>query len=1460
MSTGSIGAAAGLAGCPEISQDSGSGPTESSDGAGDDGSDDDEGSSDDDGGPTVSDTGRSDGGRPVYAVDPAPVIEGRDSEIRSAFLDMHYRRVESTVSGTGLSSHAVSYGHGAGEEAPEAPRTQSRLTAGVLTSPATVDDGENPLTTAPLSELLVAEEGTPLRRVIGLGSEVEWVRPPIEVDVRPTTTLGTETRVREFVGFVNNRSTESQSREAGATQPSGIGVVTVYALRVSVEGSVVVLGMADCWETQSLEPEDVDERNASRSEIVETATREVERSREAMDDSAGALTKTGDDEDEFHCHTPPDPTEEHELVEVGAAAGMTMIGQEKLGYRTEESGALDNRTSYLTGRSDLSDWDVCESVGEDFERGTEHKLEIETVTRAYTVGGDDTFPFGVVTAPLVERDGEEQNALATESLRTLLTTGWDGLLAGALRYLDLYGNSDPRGRKLSWETGPSELSTTLGAADFDSSLDDVTAFEGTVTQRFNQTGEDKAVDVHVVRKIASDRVWVALLVNVASGDEYWDSRSNAREVFTSAVDAVEFGTRTPGTWIDLGVEDLRLVQTVADTRVQNSSGSLVPLETSEVDDVDLVADENVAPLFDFDVPDPIPAHAVLEFDVDGLSALRRTTLAASSLEDLKDGMDTAVVFNRNSINGTNELPVFPIATDTGSVSMDARAPSGYTYSSETRDEGSDYTVAEVEPLRVGFIPITDEAPIRVRERYGGSNGRADSYDETVEMALSYLRRTYPGTVYAYQSPPSSPLPGQRAWLDVWLRSGKVMLDDFQAANNALQAVSGDVSSASGTVHALGGTQSDAESAIENNGFHATVAIVPSGYFEWYGNTFGYGNINGITPPLANMAVGVLEGMPETVAHELGHKFVADPYDVAGPNGDYPMAQRKTDLTAGSPTSVNTHHARHQDSDFRDNTPRDGPGVVSHGFDLTGGSFRIVEDYDLNAPSSSSPIFSYDNDGDDDFDLIESLMGYSGEAKWADERILQTLINNDWSRVGPGRWLFSATGAVDDDGAVAFTSVRALRNHPVVEEDEDGGAVSVEMVAPDEKTLATQQVGDSHRVHHVGEIDGFVSVDIPFPLESAELRATRNGTQTTLNPIVRPIRDAIDRVPDRGIEGDPETTREQVESDLDRVAAPMEAGDYETAASRLTAFPDTVSRKFLGEYGGYQNQPTSEELLDIVDRMIERLRVLAEYGGTSGPEPTTVSRERNYEVNDVSRVDVFTVSEQSEFSLAFENLTGCPFDVFVVALEQLSTYEEIMAGVSGPDTDKREEVQEFAREHAPADLRFFDAERGSGTTELSVGHYGIVFHRVCDIGTLTEIEYTATVGSGSFEEDDDSEVSDDTIVDEDGSVLELPSVAVQWEFTIPDPATISVEFENETGYPVDAYTMPSSEVENFLDDESGGFDYVEEVSFPAATRGSARADLESGEYVFIIENSADHGEAAPPEDADDPVFDVTIRYA
>ncbi len=135
---------------------------------------------------------------------------------------------------------------------------------------------------------------------------------------------------------------------------------------------------------------------------------------------------------------------------------------------------------------------------------------------------------------------------------------------------------------------------------------------------------------------------------------------------------------------------------------------------------------------------------------------------------------------------------------------------------------------------------------------------------------------------------------------------------------------------------------------------------------------------------------------------------------------------------------------------------------------------------------------------------------------------------------------------------------------------------------------------------------------------------------------------------------------------------------------------------------------------------------------AGGESTTgdrLSDTLTFPSNFLSTTESVTVQEQSQFSISFETRTDCPMDVSVVPAEPFRTLAE---GDEGHRPEQvREDQRALAREHSPANLRFFGAVTGHGTAELSAGTYFLVFTRACELVNRTAVEFTAEIGSGSL---------------------------------------------------------------------------------------------------------------------------------
>lgn len=348
--------------------------------------------------------------------------------------------------------------------------------------------------------------------------------------------------------------------------------------------------------------------------------------------------------------------------------------------------------------------------------------------------------------------------------------------------------------------------------------------------------------------------------------------------------------------IDFG--DGKLVQTVEDTRVDGASGS-----PTSLDDPPLVEAYNVAPVVPMTGEKLDNLSSGLDLEVDARGGPSTTfELSQDDVEDLDDGADPRAVFTDAS--STTNSPAVTLNSSVSSVVVEAVEPdSGATLESTTYSEGSDYDTVEAAALRVGIVGVQD--PDNGSNYGAANNGDLADFSRSARMAAQYLPATYPGGVatFAYSAGTITGDPDDKN-------------SDYSDAYTTLQkAAKGNHSSKPNFPN--GGTfynethmsDSDARSAIQNNGFDVTVLILPDGY---------YGSL-GLYPGSRKQAVSTLE--PEangaawdeaefthTVAQEIGHNLRGDPTptrtSTRSHSGDRAAATRRPTVA----TSTATTHA------------------------------------------------------------------------------------------------------------------------------------------------------------------------------------------------------------------------------------------------------------------------------------------------------------------------------------------------------------------------------------------------------------------------------------------------------------------------------------------------------------------------------------------------------------------------
>ncbi len=678
-----------------------------------------------------------------------------------------------------------------------------------------------------------------------------------------------------------------------------------------------------------------------------------------------------------------------------------------------------------------------------------------------------------------------------------------------------------------------------------------------------------------------------------------------------------------------GVSDVRFVQQVDDTVVKPPKGSAIYVEPNP----DLVEGENTTVVFEFDRLENLDQmDEDLEItlyrghtDPGSSRSFEHTDSFEIPLDQLEkiegDKEDTISVLHQLANDGdpNNDPPVFeadasPLAVITASNVL------RFDFWERISEHPDD--VVDLDPLKVGFVRLEDDEN---GDRYGQrTNGKPRDYRRSVESATSYLQKVFPGDVvtFEYLDMPFHGGYPRTGWFIDNCEGKCVVYKDLKHAENFLQRVATDSSYPhhnrgfpdGGILRLDGRDYSTMVDEIRSGGFDVVVAIVPgiapgnSDASDYYSH-WGLSNVGGLSPWDSESAVSVTgakdsgddQRISLATAHEIGHRFQQDYWE---PSEDAPMARRSdpdsgTYIAPGPGDRIDPIHARDQET--TDASGDDDPeGVVSLGYDLERG-FDNVRRFE-------NPEGSFHTEGPkkgtDTVDRLNSYMtGTTGDSAqaWADARIHQQLIDSRWnptdtSGSGTVKYMLSAIGGFDGEGEIRYGEVTAM---PGVEEyaDVEDAPVVVELLDPHDEVLASTRVPAETGLCAYGSDDAepleLISFSLPFAAEGVQIRSTAEERSTTMNPIVRSVRDAVRRVPAAGLTADPEEVREYVGEPLEEVAALMAEHGYDEATAVMDGPVRERIHEGVREYEAALNEPTLEGLHGLVDEMVYRLEAAAE---------------------------------------------------------------------------------------------------------------------------------------------------------------------------------------------------------------------------------------------------------------------------
>lgn len=654
---------------------------------------------------------------------------------------------------------------------------------------------------------------------------------------------------------------------------------------------------------------------------------------------------------------------------------------------------------------------------------------------------------------------------------------------------------------------------------------------------------------------------------------------------------------------EITLSNVRLVQFVENTHVENGSYS--------EPDPDLVAGENAAVAFDLSVtgPNKLPDRVGVAVTLTNGGGLRSFHLTRDDVRRIDGGTDALAVLHGNARDGDHNTdpPVFEVLSGLSEVSVEVAPLNPNVVSREvtlTEGANADFRVRTVPRLRVGFMPLWDRDD---GDNYGDGDGETTGYRETVDRAVRYMRRVYPGEITAYREPNQVVL-GKAASGETYVKDDFKNAKTFCESSLANSAISKSVRSGY-IVHHEAGSDLDALNDLLNHGFDAVVCVVPGDYSSNSAGT-DYFDFHYSLPSGrfylgmafdAKRAVGAMEtgdarispvSASVTTAQEVGHLLADEPYDGPASGGrNHPLAQRD------GTSSIDEDHARDTQRDWDgDGTVEDNLGVESTAFDLTGGTFTLVNGWGFDASGNLEATTSTAPTGPDG---MASFMSYFDDDSqcWTDARILQFLVDGQYQPgySGGPRQVLSATGEVEG-GEVAFGEVRAYTGYPVPGESFDEPAddvATVEFVDPAGEVLHAEQVRTTIEQSHAPEpIEGVVSVVAPFPATTVAVRTVVAGEETRLNPIVGSVRDALGRL-DEAASDDPGAFREFASGLLDEVAALMRGGEYLAAADAMREVGELAESELRATETRFANVATRADLVDLVEQMVERLETVAE---------------------------------------------------------------------------------------------------------------------------------------------------------------------------------------------------------------------------------------------------------------------------
>lgn len=630
----------------------------------------------------------------------------------------------------------------------------------------------------------------------------------------------------------------------------------------------------------------------------------------------------------------------------------------------------------------------------------------------------------------------------------------------------------------------------------------------------------------------------------------------------------------------LELEDVRLVQTVENTRVGHDSDKINEKEyDGEIDQPPLVADRKTTAAFDLALEGMAPqdweSPVTLTISKDGAVYSESVSLTPATVRKAVENTDgdrsLLDIIMEDKPEKQDDWPLFEVA-DGEKVTVEISASEDHISGmSGSLNVGSTaWPITDMPELNIGVIRIKNSP-----DTYGAVADQA--YEDAVNNIAVYLQRVFPTTqvnlyredekqIIGGDDPDKEPLDdgdNDPYFLDVYDADSFLRYDRTPEDSD-----SGEIISVKNGV-----LLPEERTPDKINEFDETLAIVPDQYFDHHDN----GNIGGIHLSFdlpgqpATASTADVSKPATTAAMEIGHHFISNQY----------------------PKHLD------QDVDSEEGVHVD-PTVYSTKYSLEPGL--------LNAEGG---VQSFMSDGTKDNPVPASGLPVP-ERPWTDAYTHRLLIESSFEPVPSIGEGFTDFAAIHMAGPIEAGNIIVKRAIPktsgFMRDTGTGRIISIVTDSNgnvlDERTLPAE-LKTSSSGSGGGTFEAILA-DIPFPEEAYEITFeveepdSNEVTTTVVNPVVESFFDAVSRIPASGFTRRPDERRSALNNKLDEVREKMDGKEFQEAKQKLeNDFRRMIKRWLKDEYEAAANEYTKQEILELVDDMIARLETLAQSSGGGG---------------------------------------------------------------------------------------------------------------------------------------------------------------------------------------------------------------------------------------------------------------------